>query len=137
MSDSVVNSLANVPAFLGYFGATILLLLIFMVVYTAITPHREFALIRQGNVAALLSLAGAWIGFVLPLASVVTHSVGIPDLMIWGLIAMVVQVVAYLVTRLAVPTLSADITAGKNSVGGLCGIVALSVGILNAACMTY
>ncbi|MGE0735342.1 MAG: DUF350 domain-containing protein [Alphaproteobacteria bacterium] len=137
MSEWVVNSLANVPAFLGYFGATILLLLIFMAVYTAITPHREFALIRQGNVAAMLSLAGAWVGFVLPLASVVTHSVSIPDLVVWGAIAMLVQIVAYFVTRVAVPTLSADITAGKNAVGGLSGTVALSVGILNAACMTY
>lgn len=137
MSDWATNSLGNVPAFLGYFGATILLMLIFMVVYTAVTPHREFTLIRQGNGAAMLSLAGAWIGFVLPLASVVAHSVSIPDLAIWGGIALIVQILAYLVTRVAVPTLSADITEGKTAVGGLCGVVALSVGILNAACMTY
>ena len=42
---------------------------LFLAIYVRITPYREFALIRAGNVAAAASLSGALLGFVIPLAS--------------------------------------------------------------------
>src|SRR5690348_6795229 len=69
-----MTSLANLPYFLAYFAASILLLAAFLGAYTLITPLHEWTLIRQGNTAAALSLAGATLGFTLPLASAIVHS---------------------------------------------------------------
>ena len=48
------------------------LLAIFAAIYVRVTPYNEIALIREGNMAASISLSGALIGFVLPLASAIS-----------------------------------------------------------------
>ena len=47
---------------------SLLLLTGCLAVYTAITPHAELRLIRQGNAAASAALAGVLVGFAVPLA---------------------------------------------------------------------
>ena len=101
------------------------------------TPYREFALIRAGNTAAAASLSGSLIGFVLPLASAVVHSVNPWDMALWAAIALVVQIVVYLVVRLLVPDVVRHIPEGKVGAGVFLGVASLAAGILNAACMTY
>jgi putative membrane protein len=128
---------ATLPDFLAYFAVAVVLLVVFLAVYTAITPQREFALVRQGNVAAATSLTGALVGFVLPLASVITHSQGLLDVIVWGVIALVVQIVIFLACRMLVPGLPKDIEGGRVAPALLLGGFAVGVGALNAACMTY
>ena len=80
---------------------------------------------------------GLSIGFVLPLASAVVHSVNPWDMALWAAIALAVQIVVYLVVRLLLPDVVArHIPEGKVSAGVLLGAVSLAAGILNAACMT-
>jgi putative membrane protein len=102
-----------------------------------ITPYREIALIRQGNSAAAASLSGALIGFVLPLAAAVEHSVNPYDLAIWATIALVVQLLVYLIARLLLPDISRDIPDGKVASGVFLGALSIGAGILNAASMSY
>lgn len=130
------QSLSGLPAFISYFATAGALLALFLLIYLFITPYREIALIRAGNAAAA-SLSGALLGFVLPLASAIAHSVGLLDMAIWGLIALIVQLLAYLAARLLLPGLTTAIPAGQIASGVLTGALALAVGILNAACMTY
>ena len=89
--DSLMQSIAGFPAFLLYFVLALILLALFVAIYTRVTPYREIALIREGNVAASISLSGALIGLVLPLASAIAHSVSPLDMVAWGVIALVVQ----------------------------------------------
>lgn len=131
------QSLSGLPAFISYFATAIGLLALFLTIYLFITPYREIALIRAGNTAAAASLSGALLGFVLPLSSAIAHSVSLLDMAIWGLIALIVQLLAYLAARLLLPGLAADIPAGQVAAGILTGALSLAVGILNAACMTY
>lgn len=131
------QSLAGLPAFLSYFAAAIGLLALFLSAYIFITPYREIALIREGNPAAAASLSGAILGFALPLASAITHSVGLLDMAVWGLIALLVQLLVYLAARLLLPDLARDIPAGKIATGVFLGALSLAIGVLNAACMTY
>ncbi len=133
----LTQSLAGLPSFLFYFATAIGLLLLFLAAYILITPYREIALIREGNAAAAASLSGAILGFVLPLASAITHSVGLLDMAAWGLIALVIQLLAYGVGRLLLPDLARAIPAGQVATGVLLGALSLAIGILNAACMTY
>jgi|MudIll2142460700_1097286.scaffolds.fasta_scaffold2229965_1 putative membrane protein len=133
----LIQSLAGLPSFLFYFATAIGLLLLFLLAYIFITPYREIALIRAGNAAAAASLSGAMLGFVLPLASAIAHSVSLPDMAVWGLIAMIIQLLVYLAARLLMPDLVRDIPAGKIATGVFLGALSVAIGILNAACMTY
>ena len=133
----LTQSLAGLPAFLSYFAAAIGLLALFLLTYILITPYREIALIREGNPAAAASLSGAILGFVLPLASAIAHSVGLLDMVVWGSIALVVQLLVYFAARSLLPDLARDIPAGKVATGVFLGALSLAIGALNAACMTY
>lgn len=132
-----INTTFNdVYSFLVYFVTAILLLVIYAKVYEKVTPYREFDLISNGNTAAACSYGGSLLGFTIPLASAITHSPGLFDMMLWGLIALIVQILTFLVVRLIFPAIVADIPANQLSKGIFLGIVSLLVGILNAACIS-
>jgi putative membrane protein len=134
--ESLNDILRGLPSFLGYFASGIVLVVLFFVIYLWLTPQRELKLIRSGNSAASISLAGALLGFMLPLASVITHSAGIRDMALWGLIALIVQVVAFFIARALIPNLPHAIEEGRISVAAFGATISLTIGILNAACMT-
>ena len=133
----VFDSFAGFDDFLVYLAVSLVLLAFFIAIYIRVTPYRELALIREGNMAASFSLSGAVLGFVIPLAAAVQHSVSLIDMAIWGLIAMVVQIAAFVVVKMMVPGLTRDIPEGKGAQGFFLGCVSLGVGLLNAACMSY
>ena len=129
--------LSMLPAFLSYFAVAVALLAVFLLIYINVTPYDEIALIRQGNTAAAISLSGALIGFALPMANVIAHSDTLADLTAWGAIAGVIQILTYLVARFTLPHLSEDIPAGKVAPATFLAALSLTVGLTNAACMTY
>jgi putative membrane protein len=131
------SSLSTLPSFIAYFATSAVLVAAFLAVYTALTPHREWTLIRAGNTAASLSLGGALIGFCLPLASVIAHSSLLIDVAIWGLIALFVQLLAWWVVEKAMSGLAARVERGDVAAGLFLAITSLAAGIVNAACMTY
>jgi len=134
---NVLDSFSGFDDFLAYLAVSIALLACFAAIYVRVTPHRELALIRDGNLAAAFSLSGALLGFIVPLSSAIRYSVGLADMAIWGAIALVVQVAAFVVVKLLIPTLTEDIAAGRQAQGFFLGALSLGVGMLNAACMTY
>ena len=129
--------LSMLPAFLSYLAVAIVLLAAFLLVYINTTPYDEFALIRQGNTAAAISLSGALFGFAMPMANVIAHSDTLGDLAAWGAIAGVIQILTYLVARFTLPHLSDDIPAGKVAPATFLAALSLTIGLTNAACMTY
>ncbi|MFA7348016.1 MAG: DUF350 domain-containing protein [Desulfurivibrionaceae bacterium] len=133
----LANNLPGLANFAVYFGISVLLLVAFAVLYSRVTPYREFTLIADGNEAAAYSFTGALIGFALPLGSAIAHSVALADMVLWGIVALVVQILTFLMVRVIFPNLVADIPANKVSKGIFLGAVSIAVGILNAACMTY
>ena len=133
----VFDSFATFDDFLLYLAVAIALLAAFVVIYIRVTPYRELQLIREGNMAAAFSLSGSLLGFIIPLAAAVRHSVNLVDMALWGLVAMTVQIVAFLAVRILVPTLAQDIPNNKTSTGFFLGSLSLGVGLLNAACMSY
>lgn len=128
--------LQGLPGFLLYLGVGFGLLVIFVLVYTWVTPLDELRLIRTGNAAACLSLGGAVIGFLLPLAIVMAHHAKIANVVLWGAVALIVQLLAFFIARALFPGLPKSINDGKVSGGAFAGLVALAVGILNAAAQT-
>jgi putative membrane protein len=137
MGREVFDSFAGFDDFLLYLVVSLAYLAVFVALYIRVTPFREIALIREGNMAASFSLSGALLGFIVPLASAVQHSVGLVDMAIWGSIAMVVQLLTFVVVKLLIPSITQDIPANKGSAGFFLGSLSLGVGLLNAACMSY
>jgi putative membrane protein len=131
------ESMLGVPAFLTYFAATLAMVVLFIFIYIRITPYPELMLIREGNVAAAASLSGALFGFVVPLAHSVAQSANLVDMLSWGAVAFVVQLLVYLGVRATVPGIVTGIPEGKVAHGVFLGSMSLAAGLLNAACMTY
>ncbi|GAO79257.1 DUF350 domain-containing protein [Sphingopyxis sp. C-1] len=126
----------TVPHFLAYFGAAALLAVAFLTLYVLITPHREFALIREGNSAAAVQLTGTFLGFAVPVAVVIGHSVSIPDMLLWGAVAALVQLaVFFVISRLLFKAISQKITEACVASGIFVGGMGLGFGVLQAACM--
>ena len=128
--------LGGLPAFLAYFATAGALVLAFAALYIQVTAHREFALIRQGNLAAVPAFIGALVGFVLPLTTAMQFSVNWLDFVIWAVIAAVVQIAAYFLARVLMPDVSQRIVDGEIAGGAWLGGVALVCGMVNAASMT-
>jgi putative membrane protein len=137
MGREVFDSFAGFDDFLVYLGISLAYLAVFTAIYIRITPYREMQLIREGNMAAAFSLSGAILGFIVPLASAIQHSVSLIDMAIWGLIAMAVQVLAFVVVKMCIPSITRDIPENKGAQGFFLGSLSLGVGLLNAACMSF
>ena len=134
--EIIGTSLDGLPWFLAYLATAVVLTLIYVVVYTWVTPHPEIKLIRENNQAASLAFAGSLVGFSLPLASAITNSVALVDCVVWGVIAIVVQITVYYLVRLPMPKISERIENGEKASGLWLGAASLTGGLLNAACMT-
>ena len=130
-------SLSGFDDFLLYFGLAIAFVAAFLWVYMLVTPYNELHLIRAGNASAAWSLGFAMLGFSLPLASAMIHSVNPWDMTLWAVIALVVQILVFVVVRLIVPDITRHIQEGQVSSGAFLGLLSLTAGVLNAASMTY
>ena len=133
----ILASFGGFDDFLLYLAISGVLLATFVAIYIRITPYREMALIRDGNMAASFSLSGTLIGMVIPLATAVKFSVNPVDMAIWGFIALAIQLLMYVIARIALPTIAVDIPAGKQAAGFFLGAISIAAGVLNAACMSY
>jgi putative membrane protein len=137
MEQSIQHSLAGLPAFAAYFTLGLTLLGLFLAVYLWMTPYPEIRLIREGNVAAATSLGGSVIGFVLPLASAIEGSVSLLDMLLWAGVAAIVQLFAYFLVHRLVPDLPRNMAEGKLASAVFLAAMAIALGLLNAACMSY
>ncbi len=132
----ITESLAGLPAFLIWIGISIGLIAVYASVYMLATAHDELALIRQNNTAAAAAFAGSMIGYTLPLAVAAHHSATLLVFLMWGVVAIVVQVVVYWFFRLLMlRDVSARIERGETAAGILLGAASLAGGIVDAAAM--
>nr|WP_260115502.1 DUF350 domain-containing protein [Pseudoduganella ginsengisoli] len=113
-----------------------MLLIMFFAIYTRLTPYDEVLLIRQGNPAAALSLGGALIGFSLTIASSLIHTANYEQFFLWAFGAMAVQVLVYFVTSHMLKMSRDHIENGNAAYGGLLGAISISIGAINAACIS-
>ena len=134
--ELVGNMLNELPWFIAYMATAVALTLFYVVVYIRVTPHPEIKLIRENNLAASLAFAGSLIGFCLPLASAISNSLSLVDCAVWGVVALVVQIVVFYLVCLPIPKISERIEKGEIASGLWLGVSSLAGGILNAASMS-
>jgi putative membrane protein len=136
-NDMILQSLAGLPGFLAYFCTAFVVTIGYLFVYTRITPHDEFELIRQNVPGAAIALGLSLLGFALPLASVIAHTENLLDCVIWSIIALIVQVVIYFAVRIPIPNLAQRIAAGDIAPAIWLGLASLAAGALSAASISY
>lgn len=133
MASFQASALAFVVAFLAAGVFTIL----FKVIYQLATPHNEKALIREGNVAAAITLGAALIGYILPLSSALEHTVTLLEFAAWAVLAGVIQIVTFLgVRQIVMRDLSERVARGETAAAIYMASISIGVGLLNAACIT-
>lgn len=121
------------PITLLHAGLTVLILFLGSVLYVLLTPHREIALIREGNSAAALSLAGVMIGLAIPLAVSLTASTSLIEIGIWGASTVVVQLLIFRLVDLLLRGLPQRIQEGEISAAALLVGAKLATALILAA----
>jgi putative membrane protein len=105
-------------------------------VYVSLAPYHELELIRQGNTAASVVLAGQTAALGIPLAAMLANSVSVPDIVLWGIIALVLQFVAVGITRLLIHRLCGHIARGEIGPALVLATGQIMAGVLTAAAIS-
>ncbi len=135
--DVVLQSFAaGFPVLMLHLLVTLAMLVAGVVLYIVTTPHKDFALVKDGNLAAAISLSGAILGLAIPLAFCMASSVSVAEIVIWGLLAVLVQILVFRLVDLLLLDLSARIEGGEMAPAVLLAGIKLSVAAINAAAIS-
>lgn len=126
----------NFEWFAAYYGVAFIMFCAGVALYSAITPTHEFRLLREGNVAGSIALAGVSIGMAIVLASVISHSNSLLVLVLWGGVSIVTQLIAFFVFRLVCPRVVCMIDEGKVGPAISLASINISSALIVAACVT-
>jgi len=139
----------NLLNFLMYLGVTLPILGFGLIVFAFTTPYKEFKLIADGAAsqdpqkiaaakAAAHDLGGKIIGLAIVLASAIFHSVNLLDLVVWGLIGTLFQVIVFYLFELLTPfKVIGEIPKGNVSVAIFSSRLSIATGLLMAALISY
>lgn len=134
--DLVLSSLGRgLPVLLLHFVVTLLLLALGVACYTMITPFHERRLVRGGNIAAGIIYGGTIIAFSIPLAATLATSLVLLDIVIWGLIALILQLAAFGAATLMFRDMRPMIEAGNVAAALTLTGIQIAIGLLNAGAM--
>jgi putative membrane protein len=125
----------GLPMLLSQFGICLALLVVGVLVYMAVTPFRERELLRRGNAAAATVLGGALFALAIPLAALLATTSALLDLVVWGVVALILQLVTVIVVSLLLRGMRGMIEAGQVAAAIPLVAAQLSIGLLNAAAM--
>ncbi len=132
-----MTSFATLPEFLSHFLLGLALLAAAVAGYVRLTPHDELALVRAGNTAAAVSLGGAVLGFGLAVGAAIHASTNLLDAVVWGAVALLVQVAAFLAVCWLLPGWRAGLERGEMAGAVLAASVAVAVGLVNAGSLAF
>lgn len=131
---SILNALGTgLPVLLGQLAATLVLLALGVAVYTFITPFEERRLVAEGNAAGGLTLGGSIVALAIPLAATLATSTVVLDILLWGAVALILQLVAFAAATMLIRGLRQQIEAGNVASAATLVGVQLGVALINAA----
>jgi putative membrane protein len=111
------------------------LLAIGVTIYIRLTPFREREMVASGNAAAGTTLAGATLALAIPLAAMLATSGRLVDIVVWGVVALVLQLLTLAAVALAMRNLRGMIEAGNVAAAITLAGAQIAVALLNAAAM--
>ena len=135
--EAIIQSLiSGVPILALHLVTTFAILIGGMGIYMWITPYADIKLVREGNTAAAVALGGAFLGLAVPLAGCLAGSVTALDILLWGLVTLVVQLVTFKVVDVVLRGLPKRITDGEMSAAIFLAFVNVAVGAIVATAVT-
>ena len=135
--DSIAATLQQgLPLLVGQFLTALGLLGAGIACYIVVTPFDEFRLVREGNAAAGTVVAGTLVALALPLAATLATSYAALDILIWGLVALVIQLATLGLIVALMRGLRGMIEAGNVAAALVLVGVQIAVALLNAAAMS-
>ena len=128
--------LSGLPLLLIHFGVTLIMLALGILIYVIVTPYNEIDLIKKGNQSAALSLSGALVGIAIPLSIAMAGSVNIMDIIIFGAVAIILQLLGYRITDLLLRELPSRIVNNEISAAITMVGIKISISLVNAAAVS-
>jgi len=140
----VLQQWSSFVNFLIYLVVAFPLLLVGIKIFMWQTPYDEMQMIRdaassdtitdEAGIAAAHSLGGKVVGQALVMASAIFHSVSVGDLVIWGIVGIVFQVLVYYVFEKLTPfQISDEVVKGNIAVGLFSARLSFATGLILAA----
>lgn len=126
---------SGLPVLLTHFGATLLLFFVGVGLYVLVTPLRERELLAEGNHAAGIVLGGTLLALAIPLAATLATSLAVADILIWGSVALLLQIVTFFFAMLLFRDLRPMIESGNVAAGTTLAGLQIAVALLNAGAM--
>ena len=109
-----LESLANgFPYLIFYLLLVTVIYVVGLTVYVKLTPHKEIALIQEGNMAAAISFSGLVIGLALPLAACLVMKIGLIDVLVWGVVSTLLQLFLFRLADMIFAGMPARIEEGE------------------------
>jgi len=135
--EAVLQSfVAGFPVLLAHSAVTLAILAVGIFLYIKITPYDEISLIRDGNTAAAISLSGAILGLAIPLSFSMASSISVWEVMVWGPVTLILQLIAYRFADMILRDLPERIIAGEVGPAILLVSIKLAVAAVNSAAVT-
>lgn len=125
----------GLPVLVLQFAVTLALLAVGAAIYMALTPFHERELIASGNVSAGIVLAGTLVALAIPLAATLATSRVTLDILVWGVVALVIQLVAFRLAALMIRNLREMIEQDNAAAACVLTGIQLSIALLNAGAM--
>lgn len=126
---------SGLPMLLLQFLLVLFLLVVGIVAYMAVTPFHEREMMRNGNAAAATVLGGALLAIAIPLAALLATSGALLDIVVWGVVAVLLQLLTVIILLHLLRGMRANIEAGEIAAAIPLVAAQLSIGLLNAAAM--
>ena len=124
------------PITLLHFGVTLTILFAAAALYVMLTPHKEISLIREGNSAAAVSLAGVLVGLAIPLAVSLKASTTLIELALWGAAIVLVQLLIFRIVDLVLRGLPKRIQDGEMAAAAMLVGAKLATALILAAAVS-
>ena len=131
--EYISDLITGLPFLISHLFITLCLLFIGITSYIFLTPIKELKLIKDGNISASISFSGALLGIGIPLASSLSVSNSILEIIIWGLTAIVLQLLCFKVTDTFLKDLSKRIEDDQLATSILLFSIKISVSLINSA----
>lgn len=133
---AIVDALGSgLPLLLVQFLLVLALLVAGIFIYMAVTPFRERELVRNGNAAAATVLGGALVALAIPLAALLATTASFLDILVWGVVAVLLQLLTVAIVSHLLRGMRAMVEAGQVAAAIPLVAAQLSIGLLNAAAM--
>ena len=131
--DALSTFISGAPYILSHLSISSAILALGVLIYVKSTPIKELDLVRKGNLAAGISLSGAFISLALPLSASLSSSMTIPTIIIWGSTAVIIQLFCDRLAGLWIGNIYQRISDGELSAAVALVGIKISVAMLNSA----